>query len=55
MDAAVDLFYRKVLADPGINHFFVYPLTWLFSRLDFLVPFGRGYAVVVESVRPAEE
>ena len=22
LDAAVDLFYRKVLADPGINHFF---------------------------------
>ena len=30
---------------------FVYPFVWLFSKLDVLMPFGRGYAVVVESVR----
>jgi len=32
---------------------FVYPFFWLWSKLDVLVPFGRGYAVAVESTKPA--
>ena len=25
----------------------IYPFLWLFSRLDYLIPFGHGYAVIV--------
>jgi SAM-dependent methyltransferase len=31
----------------------VYPLFWLISQLDRLLPFATGYAVVVEARRPA--
>ena len=29
----------------------IYPLFWLISRLDYLIAFTRGYAVVVETVK----
>jgi len=29
-----------------------FPFFWLFSQLDKLVPFGRGYAVALESSKP---
>jgi len=31
---------------------FLYPLFWLFSRLDGLLFFSRGYAVIVEAEKP---